>query len=162
MEACNFEGEKEGGTLENSASGGVLAKWKALPRRTRLLIGLLILLTGVYAGSQLELAITARALDRVAQKEIDGLHSDTNEVVWETTVSRPYILVGPGQGKVEVFVLQNETADEKPSIHSVSFYYVQKAGAWKLDGSGASGSEETQAKGLKLFGLKNPAALAGP
>lgn len=125
-------------------------------------MGILLVLCAAYIYSDVELRVSARGLEQVARKEIDMVHSETNDVVWEVTVSRPYILFGKGQGSVEVFVLQKKSSGPTPAIHSVTFYYVEERGSWKLDGSSVSGSEESQAQGLKAFARRNPEALKGP
>lgn len=170
MEVVSKRSEFEVGGGEGSVGVGALAvgagflrkHWSVLPRRTRAMIGVLLLLGGLYLYSGVALQLSARELEQVSQKEINGVHSETNDVVWEVTVSRPYVLFGRGQGKVEVFVLQKGSSGPKPEIHSVVFYYVEDGNSWKLDGSGASGSEESQAQGLKAFARQKPEALKGP
>ena len=164
-ERCEIEAGDSAGGAEVGAPAiglGALKKhWGVLPRRTRGMIGVLLLLCGLYLYSEVALQLSARKLEQVAQKEINGVHSETNDVAWEVTVSRPYVLFGRGQGKVEVFILQKGSSGPRPEIHSVSFYYLEDGDSWKLDGSGASGSEETQAQGLKAFARQKPEALKG-
>lgn len=105
--------------------------------------------------------MAAHGLERDAQKELDGIHNADNDIAWEATVSRPYVIFGGARGKVEVFVRQ-KNGGENPSIHAVSYYYIRDDGKWKLDGSGASASEESHQKGLAVFARRNPAALQGP
>jgi len=165
LERCEIESADTGGAPEVGAPvigfSALKKHWVVLPLRTRAMIGILLLLCGLYLYSEVALQRSARNLEQVAQKEIEGVHSDTNDVVWEVTVSRPYVLFGKAQGKVEVFVLQKESSGPTPAIHSVSFYYLEEGDAWKLDGSGASGSEESQAQGLKAFARQKPEALKG-
>ena len=169
MEVVSKRSEFEVGGGEGSVGVGALAvgagflrkHWSVLPRRTQALIGVLLLLCGMYLYSVVELRISAGFLEKFAQKEINGVHSDSNDVVWEVTVSRPFILFGQGQGKVEVFVLQKVSSGPRPELHSVSFFYVEDGNSWRLDGSEASGSEERQAAGLKAFARQKPDALKG-
>lgn len=135
--------------------------WTALPRRTQGLVLILVAVVGVYVYSLVAVRFGARELLQAAQKEIGGIHNDENDVACEVTVSKAFVLFGEERGKVEVFVRPKYEAGEAP-IHAVSFYYVRAGGGWKLDGSGASASDESHRRGLSVFARRNPGALKSP
>lgn len=136
---------------------GYSGTWKALPKRTRSLILVLMVLACVYGYTQVDMVVSAGRLEQRARTEIESVHGADNDVACETLISRPLILLGAAHGKVNVYVRSKDSG----AIHEVSFYYVQQGKEWKLDGTGASASEESHQKGLKVFARRNPAALKG-
>ena len=131
--------------------------WQALPLRSKVLFLALFLVSAIYVYSLVDANISERDLERIAQKEIDGIHDEGNDVAYEVTVSKEYVLFGKTHGKVQVFVRQKPPRQDE-NIHAVNFYYNREGGEWKSDGSAADAGEEVHQKGLRLFSRQSPAA----
>ncbi|MCC6487694.1 MAG: hypothetical protein IT364_09355 [Candidatus Hydrogenedentes bacterium] len=131
--------------------------WQVLPIRTKVLFLILFLLGVVYVYSIVENKLRTNDLAQAAQREIASIHSAENELTYEVTVTRQYILLGRTQGKVQVYVRQKPPRQDE-RIHAVSFYYNREGGQWKYDGSGADAGEEIHERGLRMFARQGPAA----
>ena len=139
----------------------ILNYGRAVPHRTKYLLLVLFALAGVYVYTLFQTRVRARELEDFAQKAINSIHSAANDVACEFSVSRQFLLFGPTQGKVDVYVRPRNTG-ENPSIHEVNLYFIRSGGAWRADGSSASASPESHRKGIAVFARRNPAVLQAP
>lgn len=116
----------------------------------------LLLLCTAWGFSQWQLATFEQELENIAESKIDTLRPPAKGL-WagrigaQTVVSRPYLLFGPTEGKISVYIEQ-KNVKTGPKIQGIDFFFEREPDAtWTELESARCTSRECQITGARVL-----------
>ena len=95
-----------------SKGNAMMKKLKELPLRTKILVGLLLLLAVAACANWGELYVLKRGLAKVVDEELRG-DGDTSAAVMSIAVGKEWLVLGAAEGRAEV-AIREELPGHKP------------------------------------------------
>lgn len=140
----------------DAAEDNVPLKTKRLPRRTLVLVALLVCVCAAWAiravdDHQLRSSLADSAQDEIAHYSQPYVGQPKTATTTVVTTAREYVLFGEAFGKVALFV-KAQRSEGAPQYGGVEMGFKQDGADWIMTDSGGCTGEDCVVKAKRAFG----------